>query len=226
MISKKTIDKQLFTSNSPTLPPNFIAAAVYVNEAGKAYHAGFAIGYNGERQLFHFDTEAEMLSFEPLSDKEWYVHKDFITIPPVLASPFLIHCTKIQKLSAPKWGCFFNGCYFKDGVLFNKENDPFYLTCVGFCLAVLLGFEETDDYISFADWTIENSVSDEYITDFLAELQKSHPKINIDNLQENIRRIKPDEYLATAYLNETPIRKATIDKIIPNIKSVIKSRRN
>lgn len=220
----KGLAEELIESNSPNLPNDFVGAAVYIREDGYPFHAGLAIGYRGTAQLFHF-TEDEKLEFAPLAEQKWYVHKELVPILPDLAAPFLNHCKKIAKLSPPIWGLYYNGAYFKDGKLFNKEGLPYYMSCVGFCIAVLNGFGETEHYLQHTDWTPNNSINDLYFEEKINDLLAKHKDLSRDDIKDDIKRIKPIEYLATGYYHDYPIRKADTDKITEELKAILKSKR-
>lgn len=96
------------------------------------------------------------------------------------------------------------------------------MTCVGFCLGVLKGWFEGEDYIAYQDWKASSTLSAKKIEEDLKELKSLYPHFTDDELLLNIRRIKPSEYLASAFISKYPVRKSDTDAIIPQISNTIK----
>jgi hypothetical protein len=72
----------------------------------------------------------------------------------------------------------------------------------------------------YEDWTADNSLSDSAIAAELAELKQIYPELDENDFSNNIRRIKPSEFLAAAYLDTTPVRKILTDPIAVVLKEI------
>ena len=129
-ISLNQIEKNLIASDSGGSANNFAAAAVQINEAGEATHAGIIIKHQEEYYLFHFNGA---LALEDTPVGQWYFHKNFIFVKDGITGMFLAHCKNILKGAKPKYGYFFPGSYYDEtGKYFSEINMPEYMTCVGF----------------------------------------------------------------------------------------------
>lgn len=232
MYTLEEIDKELIQSDNPNLPESFVAAAVKVDNAGIAHHAGLVISTSGKYYLFHYTGEIVILDIVP--NGKWYFHKNlsFITNEEVLA--FYAHCKIISTKANPSYGYFYSGSYYtEEGQYFSESGIPEFMTCVGFCINVVLGFIESDEYFVYSDWS-EDSVKNahgvfanhiDYFNWFISQPNVQGQNIDIQLFKENLRRINPAEYVASAYLEIIPIRKKAIDEIIANVEAVIEHKR-
>lgn len=229
MGKENTISDSLISSNIGELPEKLIAAAVSVNDAGIATHAGIIIRCDGETNLCHFTGQE--IRLEPLPNNNsdsWYFHKDFIIVEHRFARSFLNHCQKIvseNTFTQPKWNFYYSGAYYVDGVRYQNVGEPNIITCVGFCIAVITGFIEEDEYIGYLDWTIDSLPSIAYANNLIAQIQKIYPYLTVDDISANLRRIKPDEYLASAYIKDLPVRKKETDKVLKILQPAITQKR-
>jgi len=222
MLSIENISQNLIKSDEDNSGEDFVAAAVLVTEGGEAVHAGILIKYNDEYSLFHFSPPLEL---EILPAGQWYFHKNFNFIKPEEIPSFLAHCKLIKEFANPQYGYYFAGSYFAEGQYFSEIPTPQYMTCVGFCLNVLNGFNLDEQYISFDEWNI-GTVEQRYIDRIIERFRRDIPQISIDLLIENIRRITPTEYLASAYIDEIPVKKKKIDRILVNVSHAIYNKTN
>jgi hypothetical protein len=147
----------------------------------------------------------------------------------------------IEKDANPTYGYFYSGSYYENGKYFSENGQAEIMTCVTFCLNVILGFIESDEYITFSDWNIANQIGayrvyyrggaqedkdvDEYIAYFTAKFSQLVPDVDVDVLKENLRRIYPVEYLSSAFVEELPIRKVIVDSIVPLVERSLKIKR-
>ncbi len=232
MYTLEEIEENLLHSESVDLTVPFVAAAVQIDATGRAGHAGFVIHTsNNNYYLFHYTSEEVLM--QDIPPCPWFFHKklDFISNDEVNA--FLAHCTFIKQNARPEYGCFYDGSFYDSEGNFFSENDfPEVMTCVGFCLNVIVGFIESDEYLQYNDWTDSNSLRnpEEYFETFInefEELMNALPTplpINIPQLRASLRRIRPDEYLAAAYLKNIPIPKSDIDSILGDVNSALVSK--
>ena len=219
MIGFNEIEADLVESDTFNPDYDFVAAAIQIDEnRGEATHSGLIIKCKEEYLLLHFNGKLEL---EPLPQGDWYYHKVLTFIKPGIITSFLASCKSIKKNANPRYGYFFPGSlYDADGKYFSHQNMPEYMTCVGFCLNVLNYYVEEDQYIQYSDWGKEG-ISERFLNDIIEKFKLHIKDISLDKLIEEVRRIAPNEYLASAYIGNHPIRKIEIDKIIDNISDVI-----
>jgi hypothetical protein len=99
------------------------------------------------------------------------------------------------------------------------------MTSVGFCLNVLNGFNLGDQYISFDEWDI-GTVEQRYIDRIIERFKQDIPEISVDLLIENIRRISPTKYLASAYIDKIPVKRDKINRILGDVSLAIYNKTN
>jgi hypothetical protein len=219
-LSKHLIKKHLLPSKPDSLPEKFVSAIVKVDKSGTINHAGIAVGSEEGQHMFHFNSTS--LIKRELKYYDNYYQREFETIPPYLADAFYVHCMEAMDSCAPEYGKFYNGTYFKDGKVINPDEEaPFLMSCVGFCLGVLNGWDTAENYIEHEDWTANNSLTEaelRYEQSNLKQLYGGY--LSNEELLVNIRRIKPSEYLASAYLAPTPISKASIEPIATILENI------
>lgn len=218
-LSKHLIKKQLLPSKPDSLPEKFVSAIVKIDRSGTIYHAGIAVGSEEGRHMFHFNS-VRLIKTE-LEYINNYYQREFETIPPYLSDAFYVHCMEAINSSAPEYGKFYNGTYFKDGRVINPDEEaPFRMSCVGFCLGVLNGWDTAENFITHEDWTANDSLTEgelRYEQDCLKDL---YSYLSDEELLVNIRRIKPSEYLASAYLAPTPISRVSVEPIAAILESI------
>lgn len=221
-ISKKNIKKQLSASDVETLPEAFVAAAAQISAKGTFTHAGIAVGSDAGKHLFHFNSKSTRKV--ELEYCRMYYQLEFQTIPPYLAEAFFVHCSEALDSASPEYGYFYNGTYFKEGKLINpNEGSPYRMTCVGFCLGLLNGWNvivDAEAFIAHEDWDSSNSLTDIEKTVELKELKALYPYLEEEELSKDIKRIKPSQYLASAYVNEFPVRKTSVDPIASVLEEI------
>lgn len=222
MYTLKKINKLLLKSDEQDLDEYFVSAACQINEEGEAKHAGIVIHCEEGYYLFHYGGEDVELC--NALDDEWYFQKSFDFILPDFCGEFLGHCKKIKENSNPKYGFFYQGSYYEDGKYYSENGLPEYMTCVGFCINVIKGFIEADEYFQYTDWTNEH-INEGYINHMVEKMRLINPKINPEHIKENIRRISPPEFIASAFLDEIPIRRANVNEIIELVIEAINMKR-
>jgi len=193
------IKRTKFESDSET---DFVAIA-NLHFDHIAAHSAFIINHKKQLTLFHYTGTSVEYGYV---DEDYY-HRNTDTIAPDEVPSFIAFCQYIKKKAKPKYGYFYSGeSYDSEGNHISNSYSGERMTCVGFCLNVLKGFLE-EDYINYKDWD-EDSHEDR---DYLDRYCKKH-NLNPDNLQKSHRRINPRECLASAFFNNLPIRKVSIDE--------------
>lgn len=222
MYTLKKISQDLIKSDEDPLDSYFVAAAVEINAAGQSRHVGLIIHCEEGYYLFHFDGQNIEIEEEPVG---WYFHKTLDFILPEFCNQFLGHCKKIKEKAKPKFGLFYPGSYYNEnGEYYSESGLEEYMSCVGFCINVIKGFIEADEYFRYEDWT-NVDFKKKYIEEFIIEYKKIKPDITEDLIADNIRRITPPEYLASAYLDDLPIRRVEVRQLINNVVQAIKDKR-
>ncbi|MFC3562153.1 hypothetical protein [Pedobacter jamesrossensis] len=223
MYTEKEIrDKLTLTKNfSPT--GNFVAISVTVNDLGQAHHSALIIRYNGINYYYHFDKhDVHLKPFElKLADKVF--HKRLEIIDERLIASFLNHCKIIAKTAKPQYGYFYGGSFYENGVYHTDKNLPQLMTCVGFCINVLTGFVEEKNYLEYSDWQVVTNKAEKWFNDFVVELKKKFPKVDVEELRKDFRRIKPSELISSAYFNKLPIRKVQTDSVKVIVEEAFKA---
>jgi hypothetical protein len=213
------IDKELIKSTEQNLDKYFVAAACFINEEGIAQHVGLII--HSEEGYFLFHYTGEKVLFEDRKIEEWYFHKSIEFILPEFCGIFLGYCMKIAQNAKPEYGFFYDGSFYDiNGNYYSKNQIPEFMTCVGFCINVIKGFIEADEYFEYKDWTNQKA-SQQYINEMIAQIRKIAPHVTEEMISDNIRRIKPSEFVGSAFLKNIPIRKSDIDLIIDDLEKVI-----
>lgn len=219
MYTTSKIEKQLIKSTDQNLDEHFVAVACLINEDGIAYHAGLIINCEDGYFLFHYTGENVL--FESASIEDWYFHKSLEFINPEFCGIFLGHCRRIEQNAKPEYGFFYNGSFYDtNGQYYSDNNIPEFMTCVGFCINVIKGFIEADEYFNYNDWT-NAKTPESYIDKMVLRIQQIAPNVTKDMIAEHCRRIKPSEFLASAFLKNIPIRKSEVDSMIDNLEVAI-----
>lgn len=212
-LSKIKLKNQLEASRPDSLPDKFVAAAVQVSANGTMHHAAIAVGSEYGKHLFGYNSAR--IEVADMENSRMYYQKDFPNVPPHLADAFYVHCKAAATNSAPKYGYFYNGSYFRDGKLINKDDcEPYRMTCVGFCLAILQGWHTgSEEFINYEEWDESNSLTEIQAIVELKQLKEQYSYLDDEELKSGMRRIKPAEYLSTAYITELPIKKEEVEPI-------------
>lgn len=223
MITLKHIDKELLICDGKMPTKHFVGVGVEINALGITRHVGLVFFCDDGYFLFHFNGSDVEIEEEPLG---WYFKKlDFINSE--FCNQFFGHCKKIKDIAKPVNGYFYPGSYYSsDGVYCTNLGLPEYMSCVGFCINVVKGFIEADEYFHYQDWTNLNGEFDKkYISDFIEKYKKIRPDMNEELISNNIRRITPPEYLASAYLEELPIRRNAVRNILNLVTQAIREKK-
>ena len=165
------------------------------------------------------------MSIADVPKAKWYFHKnaDLFKTTAEESSAFLAHCKIILKEASPELGYFFDGSYYKDGKYFSKSNIGEYMTCVGFCVRAIDGYLENKEYFAYTDWT-EDKQSLKHFEYFIQKQKLTNPKIDPAQYKKHLRRIKPSDFSASAFITDLPIRKAETDKLVALVEQVFSSK--
>jgi hypothetical protein len=195
---------------------DYVALGNLLDDKTNSYHSAFVIQYNNELYEFHYTgSDIELISL-----RRDYFHKitDTININEVPA--FLAQCTNIQKNANPKYGYFYSGeSYDINGNHSSNSNLGEVMTCVGFCLNVLKGFHEEEDYIEYSDWNSDSHEEPNYLKNYC-----DWHGLDPEKIQSSHRRITPRELLISGFFKELPIRKFDIDKKKSNVENIFSTR--
>lgn len=224
MYTESQIKNNLSLTKNFLASGNFVGISVTLNEEGQAHHSGLIIGYNGINYYFHYDKQNVLLKQVDLNLADGVYHKKLEIIDERLIASFLNHCKIIEKTASPKYGYFYGGSYYENGIYHSSQNTPQLMTCVGFCINVVTGFIEEKNYIEFSDWQPLTDKAEKWFNDFIIELEKQYSDIDISQLKKEFRRIKPSELISSAYFNSLPVRKIQTDQVKPTIEAVFKSK--
>jgi len=226
LLTREELKSQLFQCVPENYKGDFVAAAVQLDETGTAIHAGMLISCKEGVYLCHFDA-ANVLIEDEMPDS-WYFFKIFEFIDPRLSLAFLGHCMLIKETSNPVMGFYYDGSFYdENGMYFSETVKKEFMTCVGFCINVIKGFinSETDrELFEYEDWT-NADLPEWYLGQFIQKLKLIHPDVDVDHIKENIRRIRPAEYLAGAYMEETPIKRKDVAAILDVLLDLLKEKR-
>jgi hypothetical protein len=227
------IESELSRITNCDFNSDFVAICNLVNDEGYCQHAGLIICY--EKQVFFYHYTGRNVELNDITNSidqynSIYLKKLNIIVEDDVVS-FLGHCEKLQvKGVNPQYGFVFNDSYYdtfnKDSFLINARHD--ITTCVGFCIKVIRGFlYNNTEYIKIDDWSndsISNVANDlkVYIKKYLQKYAESQG-ITIDDLykKSELKRILPSELLSSAFFENLPISKISIDQIRPTIEGFI-----
>jgi hypothetical protein len=227
------IDEDLIKLEESDLSNDFVSIACEIDENGVCAHSGLIICFEEQVYYFHYtgrlvlltQIESSLESENPLFIKkiEIIYEDDVVT--------FLGHCEKLQKIGVhPNYGFVFNDSYYdsntKESFLINAEHD--ITTCVGFCIKVIRGFLfNHNEYLKIDDWgnldigTLNPNLLN-YINHYLQKYAAENG-IEIQDLFDKgeLKRIMPSELLTSGFFNDLPIRKSSIDSVIPEIEQYL-----
>lgn len=223
MYNINDIQENITKSITHELGGNFVASAAKFNKSEDKFdHTGIVICCEGDLKVFHFD--GHKVSLDDVPGDEWYFDKKLEFVKADEVEAFLSFCERIQEKSNPRYGFIYNGSFFKDdGQYFSEVEDHQFMTCVGFCLNVITGYIENNDYLSYDDWTMIPLEQDYYFSrweDKSAVLTTGEMK----ELKTQQRRIYPVELLCSAFINSLPIRKSDIETLKPLVKQSVKNK--
>lgn len=221
MYTLEEIDSQLVSSDNAILPSSFVAAAVQLNEDGEANHAGIVICDENNYFVFHF---IRGILIDTLPNGQWFFHKPIENIFPDLVPAFVSHCKVIERKAKPEFGFFYGGSHYdSNGIFFSKNTSLQLMSCVGFCINVILGFLEEEVYFDQTTWPVSEG-DENYFDKYVKQLQILHPDANIEVLRQDLRRIYPIDFISSAFLKELPITKQNIEPIAKLVERALMAK--
>lgn len=216
---------------------DFVSISCEVDKNGVCTHSGLIICFQEQIYYYHYSGKSVFLNEitkEISKHSSLFIKKVEIIFEDDVVT-FLGHCEKLQKIGVkPSYGFIFNDSYYdsntKDSFLVNAKHD--ITTCVGFCIKVIRGFLfNHKEYIKIDDWgnidlkTLNPDLL-KYINHYLQKYADENG-IEVQDLfnKGELKRIIPAELLSSGFFKDLPIRKTSIDSIIPEIKEYLIKRK-
>jgi hypothetical protein len=231
-INLNKVEESLLRLNDCDTHEDFIAFCVSVDDVGIATHSGILICYDEKVHFFHFDSTVHLdeLDIDNI-DNNLYIKKITIFGNEIILA-FKAYCEILQLEVSPLYGfVFLNSFYNVDGVYYSDANLPDITTCVGFCINVIRGFlYNNDKYIEVGDWnsdTIDSLPVDfQYWIDSVQDqLESISVNVSVEMMEDvknnYFKRIRPSELASSAFFENLPIRKVSIDFLNPTLENTL-----
>jgi hypothetical protein len=231
-VNLNTIGEDLLKLCDSELHEDFIAICVQVDAQGHAKHNGIVICYDEKLYYFHFNGNVhyEELDIDNLPN-DLYINKIRIFGDGIVLS-FMAYCEILKDEVSPEYGFVFQDSFYNgDGTYYSESNLPDITTCVGFCINVIRGFlYKNKKYIEIDDW--DNSTIDSLPYDFqylldsikiqLEQIANATDQTILQSIKDNnFKRIKPSELTCSAFFEDLPIRKTSIDFVNPTLETTL-----
>ncbi|MCT4306162.1 hypothetical protein [Elizabethkingia anophelis] len=222
------IKDELIKFNENSLPKNFVAMATKI-ENKEATHAGILIRYQSINYLHHFDGKPPRV-VENFDENGWYIYKivDFISNDEFEVASFLQYCRRVCAKSQIKYGFIADGSFYDEhGNFISRQGLPEFGSCVGFCVGTLKGaildLDANDDYFHLEDWddTDIDLTTNDILNQYTAYI---YPDLDWVLYNSFKKRIKPIEYISSAFTDSYPIRKVDLNDIKPVIQEYINDK--
>lgn len=226
-------ESDLIKLNHCDFTEDFVAISSEIDENSVCKHSGLIICVEENIYYYHYTGKEVLLTniTKTVNEKESIFIKKLNIIVEEEVISFLGHCEKLKRKGvSPLYGFVFNSSYYnsesKESFLINAEHD--ITTCVGFCIKIIRGFlYNNDEYLKIEDWNI-NSLDNveaslfDYINRYLL-IYATTNNLTVAELfsQSELKRILPSELLCSAFFNELPISKSSVDSIRPNLENYI-----
>ncbi len=208
------------------LSENFVSAAIQYDKNDKPCHAGIAICFEGEINIFHYNGFKILL--EKANKDNWYVQNKFTFFDDEDAASFLRHCRKIlknydeKKGISPNYGFYYNGAYFEDGKYYSDISDFQYMTCVGFCLAVITGAIEAEQFFNHEEWNDADHLKRDWFENYMESYLEGEDTETIEKIKKHVRRIPPIDYFTSSFCTTIPIKYTDVKVIRDEIHHYVK----
>lgn len=218
------ISETLFKFNNETLPSNFVSIATKIVDNNPT-HAAILIRYQNRNFLHHFPGNTRPEVIDDFNEDGWYVYKiiDSLSSSEDEVGSILQYCYRICKNSKITYSYIADGSSHKDdGEFISKIGLPEFGTCVGFCANTLTNaiLDIKDSYFNLNDW--DNSGLDAFIDKWsIEQATKKYPDLDWSKYNAFKKRIKPIEYLCSAFITDYPINKVDINNIKDDVQKVI-----
>ncbi len=212
---------------------DFVSISTEIDKNGICIHSGLIICFQEQIYYYHYTGKSVLLNeiTTKLSEHPSLFIKKIEIIFEDDVVTFLGHCEKLQEIGVkPNYGFIFNDSYYnsntKESFLINAKHD--ITTCVGFCIKVIRGFLfNHKEYLKIDDWgnidiSTLNSTLINYINHYLQKYADEN-KIKVQDLFDKgeLKRIRPSELISSGFFKDLPIRKTSIDSIIPEIEQYL-----
>jgi hypothetical protein len=226
-IEESYIINNLKRFNDESLPSSFVALAAHINDLRQFGHAAILIRLQDRNFLFHYPGSTLPVVEDDFDENGWYFYKIFSQVKvddENEVSAFLQSCRWICDKSNITYSFFADkSIYDSTGAYISKNSLPEFGTCVSFCINTLSDFiPEGDSYLELDDWDSSTLGNMESFDLKLQEYVKTkHKGIDINTYNAFKKRITPLEYIASAFVDEYPIRREWLSDISSTIQNVI-----
>ena len=219
----------LIRCDSDNLPDHLLGVAIRINPERNQPHSGIFIRYDRRNYIFHFTGEGEKVFLHTPIDNDWCFFKTLTNVKFFIPSVYA-HFRRIKKRSKPDYFYFYGGGIFDQNGDYNDDDGlPNYMTCVGFCLAVMKFSLRGVDFLEFTDWPsgIIDGKEEDFIKKFYeTKIAPNYPNLPLERFSQNVRRITPLEYITAGFSDKLPVSKSFIDTKKGSVKAEISERIN
>lgn len=199
------------------LPDKFVGVAIYLDPTTyDGYHSGLVVCVDQQCKMIHYTgDEIRIDDLTDLQDIIFIKGVEFIDEQEILT--FLSHCETIAENAQPTYGFVFDNAYYDtNGNYYSDLDIGERFTCVGFCINLISGFIlDYSKYFELDDWDTDET--DPKVANYIRKFQKENPNIIINHIKHYFKRITPNQYFTSAYIEKVPIRKLDIDDIIEDV---------
>ena len=214
----------LIRCDSEELPDHLLGVAIRLDADRKNPHSGVFIRYDKQNYIFHFTGKGDKVFLHPPTDNDWFFFKALTEVKYYIPSVYA-HFRRIKRKSKPDYFYLYSGGAFdQNGDFTDTGTLPNYMTCVGFCLAVLKHSLTGIDLIQFEDWPagILNGKSEDYVKNFYdVKIAPNYPDISFAKFSNDVRRITPLDYITAGFSSVIPVPKTFIDNQKSSVKKEI-----
>ncbi|WP_454060174.1 hypothetical protein [Elizabethkingia ursingii] len=222
------IKKNLVKFNENSLPENFVALTTQI-EGNEAKHAGILIRHKSVNYLHHFPGGTPPEVIEDFNGDGYFIYKivDFIDSDDESdVGAFLAHCKRICSNSDITYSYIADGSTYDDrGRFISSIGLPEFGTCVGFCVNTITStmIDLDGPYFELDDW--DDSDLEEWVDGWsMRQANNKYPDLDWTLYNAFKKRIKPIEYLTSAFINSYPITKESIGEIEPAVQESINEK--
>jgi hypothetical protein len=218
------ISDTLFKFNSEKLPENFVSIATKIVDKIPT-HAAILIRYKNKHFLHHFPGSTKPEVIDDFNEDGWYVYKilESLSYTESEVGSVLGQCYRICLKSDITYSFIADGSSHKDdGEFVSRVGLPEFGTCVGFCANTLTTaiIDVKDDYFNLDDWD-DSEINERIDVWSTMQAAKKYPDLDWTLYKAFKKRIKPLDYLCSAFLTNYPISKADISIIEDEVQEAI-----
>lgn len=226
-VEESYILKNLKRFNDESLPNSFVALAAKVDDLKQFGHAAILIRLKGRNFLYHYPGSTLPVVEDDFDEHGWYFYKIFSQIKvndEKEVDGFLTLCRWICENSNITYSFFADKSnYNSEGKYISKNGLPELGTCVSFCVNTLSDFiPESDSYLELNDWDSSSlGIMESYDLSLQNYVKAKHKDIDMNIYNAFKKRITPLDYVASAFIDEYPIRKEWISEISPVVQEAV-----